>query len=157
MMKYSLLLCFLIPTCMGIRHSFNVTSSPFDEHLDERIYSLYDPSDPFPLDPFTALLMVSYCCPQTKFAKVMFSQVSVCPRGGGVCPIARWDTPPTRGRHPPGSRRLPGSRHPPATDTPCTVHAGRWGKQAGGTHPTGMHSCSILFLILIGFFTNTQH
>ena len=26
-----------------------------------------------------------FYCPQIKFAKVMFSQVSVCPRGGGVC------------------------------------------------------------------------
>ena len=29
----------------------------------------------------------SYYCPQTKFAKVMFSQVSVCPQGGlDLCP-----------------------------------------------------------------------
>ena len=26
-----------------------------------------------------------FTCPQTKFAKVMFLQVSVCPQGGGVC------------------------------------------------------------------------
>ena len=45
---------------------------------------------------------------QTKFAKVMFSQVSVCPRGG-VCPIACWntqplgaDTPSTPGADSPG-------------------------------------------------------
>ena len=31
--------------------------------------------------------------PQTKFANVMFSQVSVCPQGD-VSPIACWDTPP---------------------------------------------------------------
>ena len=43
-----------------------------------------------------------YYRPQTKFVKVMFPQVSVCPQGA-VCPIAYWDTPPrTRGRHPPG-------------------------------------------------------
>ena len=28
-------------------------------------------------------------------------------------------------------------RYPPSG----TVHAGRYGQQAGGTHPTGMHSC----------------
>ena len=39
--------------------------------------------------------------------------MSVCPRGGGV-----------PGQVPPGA-----------------VHAGRYGQQAGGTHPTGMHSC----------------
>ena len=50
----------------------------------------------------------NFYCPQTKFAKVMFSQVSVCP--------------------PPG-------RHTPPADTTG------YGQQAGGTHPTGMHSC----------------
>ena len=30
---------------------------------------------------------VGYCyCLQTKFVKVMFSHVFVCPRGGGLCP-----------------------------------------------------------------------
>ena len=37
--------------------------------------------------------------------------------------------------------RPPGSRHPPG-HRPCAVHAGRYGQQAGGTHPTGMHTCS---------------
>ena len=47
----------------------------------------------------------------------------------------------------------PGSRHPlsrchvweqtpPRADTPCAVHAGRYGQQASGRHPTGMHTCS---------------
>ena len=58
--------------------------------------------------------------PQTMFVKVMFSQVSVCPQGG-VWPIACWDTPP--GRHPP---------------VQCMLG---YIQQAGGTHPTGMHSC----------------
>ena len=37
--------------------------------------------------------------------------------------------------HPPGqtSHRLQTS--------PCAVHSGRYGQQAGGTHPPGMHSC----------------
>ena len=36
----------------------------------------------------------------------------------------------------------PQSRRPPGADTPSpTVHAGRYGQQAGGTHPTGMHTC----------------
>ena len=26
------------------------------------------------------------------------------------------------------------------------MHAGRYGQQVGGTHPTGMHSCLALFL-----------
>ena len=55
--------------------------------------------------------------PQTKFAKVMFSQVSVCPWGGVSAPLHA-------GIHPPG----------PEADTPLAgtprhtppVHAGIW-------------------------------
>ena len=64
--------------------------------------------------------------------KVMFSQVSVCPQGGGVHPL---------GRHPPGQRHTHTSRHPSAwADTPPPP---RWQMvtAADGTHPTGMHSC----------------
>ena len=39
-------------------------------------------------------------------------------------------------RAPPRSRP-PWTRHPP----PCTVHAGRYGQQAGGMHPTGVQYC----------------
>ena len=58
---------------------------------------------------------------QTKFAKVMFLHVSVYPQG----------------RYPPLDRYPPPGQVPP----PGTVPAGRYGQQAGGTHPTGMHSC----------------
>ena len=67
-----------------------------------------------------------YYRPQTKFVKVMFSQVSVCPRGGGVCPIACWDTPSPLGKTPPRVDTPPG----PEADTPLgqtpppAVHAG---------------------------------
>ena len=67
--------------------------------------------------------------PQTKFAKVMFLHLSVSHsvhRGG------TWaGTPP--GRYTPWAGTPPGA-----------VHAGRYGQQAGSTHPTGMHSCLIL-------------
>ena len=93
-----------------------------------------------------------YYRPQTKFAKVMFSQVSVCPRWG-VCPIACWDTHTrSRGRNPdPGpAADTPLGRHlsladTPQADTPCTVYAGRYGQQAGGTHPTN----AFLFRIIL--------
>ena len=44
-------------------------------------------------------------------------------------------TPPhrTRGRHPPG-----------------TVRAGKYGQQAGGTHPTGMYSCFLFMVLILG-------
>ena len=64
--------------------------------------------------------------PQRSWGKVIFSQVSVIP----------WDqvhTPLGPGTYPPGPGTPPGS--------PGAVHAGRYGQQAGGTHPTGMHSC----------------
>ena len=57
----------------------------------------------------------TYYRPQTKFAKVVFSQVSVCPQGGGICPIACWDTPLARDQ-----RQTP----PSWADAPCKVHAG---------------------------------
>ena len=56
--------------------------------------------------------------PQTKFAKVMFSQVSVCPRGGGSAPLhagihTPWaDTP--LGRHPLRQTPVYAGIHPPA-------------------------------------------
>ena len=30
---------------------------------------------------------------------------------------------------------------PKSRPLPCAVHAGRYGQQAGGMHPTGMQSC----------------
>ena len=51
-----------------------------------------------------------------------------------------WDHPPDQVVHPPG----PGN--PPRG----AVHAGRYGQQAGGTHPTGMHSCYLLFHDVLG-------
>ena len=52
-----------------------------------------------------------------------------------------WDQIP-HGADPPGPG-TPWSRHPsPGPGAPpCTVHAGRYGQQAGGMHPTGMQSC----------------
>ena len=47
---------------------------------------------------------------------------SFCSQEGGVCLSACWDTPPR-------------------SSTPRAVHAGRYGQQASGTHPTGMHTC----------------
>ena len=60
--------------------------------------------------------------------------------------------PSPRNRHPPPLRpeNSPWSRHPPpppGADTPPSraVHAGRYGQQAGGMHPTGMQSCLFVF------------
>ena len=70
----------------------------------------------------------------------------------------REQTPPPRTRHPPGSRHprgpdTPEDQTPTRADTnqeqtpprsrhnPCAFHAGISGQQAGGTQPTGMHTC----------------
>ena len=46
-------------------------------------------------------------------------------------------TPPPRDQvHPQTRYTTPGTRY-----TPRAVHAGRYEQRAGGTHPTGMHSC----------------
>ena len=67
--------------------------------------------------------------------------------GPGTPPGTRY-TPETRYTpwyqvHPPGPGMPWYQVHPPPRTryTPQTVHAGRYGQQAGGTHPTGMHSC----------------
>ena len=83
----------------------------------------------------------------------MFLHVSVILFTGGLphCMLGYRDPPGTRGRHPPsgpGTPRPLEQTSPPGTGTfprcrhpPSAVHAGRYGQQAGGTHPTGMQSC----------------
>ena len=72
-----------------------------------------------------------YYRPQTKFAKAMFLRLSVSHsvHSGEVCLNACWDTPPGPGtpleQTPP---EIPRDQEPPL----CTVHAGRYGQQAGG-------------------------
>ena len=69
--------------------------------------------------------------------------------------LGRYPPPPDQ-VHPPGSGTPPnqvpslGPGTPPEPGalpgtrcTPRAVHGGRYGQQAGGTHPTGMHSCVI--------------
>ena len=84
--------------------------------------------------------------PQTKFAKVMFLQVCVCPQGGawsrggawsqGGCLL--WGVPALGGAWGGAwSRGRRGVDPPPEMAT-----------AAGGMHPTGMHSCSIVQILL---------
>ena len=67
---------------------------------------------------------------QKKFgARLCFSHLSVIlSTWEGVNPSMQWD------RHPPGQTPHPG-KHPPPSDTTG------YSEQAGGTHPTGMHTC----------------
>ena len=78
--------------------------------------------------------------PQTKFAKVMFSQVSVCQQGVSA-PLHAGYTP-LLDRHPqadtPWADTPPGRHTPPGQTSP-----GQTPPWVGGTHPIGMHSCFI--------------
>ena len=98
------------------------------------------------------LVMVpkSFYRPQTKFAKVMFSQVPVCPQGvGGVClwsQAVSASGPQRRGRHSPGqtppySVQTPPGQTPPWADTPSQtdVPTGQT-PPLGKTAPLGGHS-----------------
>ena len=85
--------------------------------------------------------------PKTKCAKVMFLHVSVCPQGGVRTPP--WAGTPTQAVTPPGQVHSPWAGAPqqvhPGAGTPHgAVHAGRYGQQAGSTHPTRMYFCCIL-------------
>ena len=92
--------------------------------------------------------------PQRSWGNVIFSEE--CAKNSvhsGVCPVACWDTPPRPEADPLGPEastprttgRQPPRADPSRADTPfSTVHAGRYGQQAGGMHPTGMHTCCIV-------------
>ena len=72
------------------------------------------------------------------WGKVIFSVACVknsVDRGAASVPAG---IPP-----PPPARQTPLARQTPSgkADPPCEVHAGRYGQQAGGMHPTGMQSC----------------
>ena len=77
----------------------------------------------------------------------MFSQVPVCPHRGVSAPLPAGIHPPDQRQTPPGADTPPGPEAdtPLGPDTPPAVHAVRYGQQAGGTHPTGMHTCFKIF------------
>ena len=116
--------------------------------------------------------------PQRSFAKVMFLQVCVCPRGGlsipaclaggipaclaaglqGVCYPSmhcRWYPSMLCNRSPgglfwggvpvPRGVSAPGGAGIPACTEATPLPQGETATAADGTHPTGMHSCSVCF------------
>ena len=90
--------------------------------------------------------------PQQSWGKVMFLHMSVILFMGGSAPLhagihpqdqrqaPRWSRHPTQDQAPPRAD-TPEQTSPQDQAPPSTVHAGRYGQQAGGTHPTGMQSC----------------
>ena len=81
--------------------------------------------------------------PQTKFVQVMFLHVSVILSTEGEY----------LGRYPLAGTSLPCRYTPPLAGNPTDRYTPRpqcmlgYGQQAGGTHPTGMHSCFIYFFV----------
>ena len=69
--------------------------------------------------------------PQTKFAKVAFLHVSVI--------LSTGESASVHAAIPLGADTPPVAEPPP----PRSSASGRYDQQAGGTHPTGMHSCLI--------------
>ena len=73
----------------------------------------------------------------------MFLHLSVSHSVHGVCASVHVGIYTRPKQTPP-----PGADTPLVGDTPeehidpYTVHAGKYGQQAGGTHPTGMHNCN---------------
>ena len=86
----------------------------------------------------------------------MFLHPSLCSQEGCVCPIACWDTQPPAAdtplrKHPhrqtPPGQTHPLGRHPTRrTPPPADSNTTGYGQQAGGTHPTGMHTCFKVYL-----------
>ena len=59
----------------------------------------------------------------------------------GYPPPGKADPPPDKADTPPPGKQTPQrpwQGDPPTRRPPCPVHAGRYGQQAGGMHPTGM-------------------
>ena len=77
------------------------------------------------------------------WGKVIFSHLSVIlfTVDEGGLPQGMLGFAPPRSRHPTLGADTPWSRHTPGAGIPHAVHAGRYGQQAGGTHPTEMQSC----------------
>ena len=53
----------------------------------------------------------------------------------GIHTPTPWEQTPPQEADNPQKQALPPEQTPP-----CAVHAGRYGQQAGGTHPAGMHT-----------------
>ena len=88
---------------------------------------------------FFRLLLGPLCLlpPATKLGQCYaFTCVCDSVRRGGLphCMLGYTDSPQDQRQTPPGTRH-----------NPSAVHAGRDGQQAGGMHPTGMQSCSLVF------------
>ena len=85
---------------------------------------------------------------------VMFSKVSVCPRGEATIHPPNYPPgpypPPPRQEHTPQDHTSQDHtpRSYPQLLTPSGGHH-TYGRQAGSTHPTGMHSCFVIVFFFL--------
>ena len=124
------------------------------------------------------MLSIYHCRPQRSCCELIFSGACVKNSVWGVPgQVPLWARTPKAGAapgqvHPPGRYTPPGQVLPPGRYSPwegtppppSTVHAGRYGQQVGGTHPTGMQSfvevCfkSVHLFVNIGlYFVSIRH
>ena len=106
------------------------------------------------------------------WGKVIFLHLSVILFTGGRGGTPRQVHP--LGRYPPGQVHTPWAGTPPRQvhpragtpqagtppwvgTPPWAVHAGRYGQQAGGTHPTGMHFCWFIGTFFRGFWQRKEY
>ena len=100
--------------------------------------SYIDENTPKVLSPFYIGESIIYYRPQTKFAKVMFLQVSVCPQGGAC---VSHGMPPGIHARPPGNHTCP-----PASTRPRQPRTPPWHPRmppGSHTHPPGIHACPL--------------
>ena len=86
-----------------------------------------------------------YLPPATKLGQgYVFTLVCDSVHGGWGCLSQCMLMIPPWEQTPPGADTAPGADTPREQTTPRAVYVGRYGQQAGCTHPTGMHTCSTL-------------
>ena len=108
------------------------------------------------LEPMIACLFGLLRPANEVWGKVIFLHMSVSHSvhiggGGSTWAGTPWQVHPPgrytpRQVHPPWQVHSSGQIHPPAGSPPAMQAGIR--QQAGGTHPTGMHFCQIMFLIM---------
>ena len=112
-----------------------------------KVYTITFLSPYSQLYPVGLITLLLFLPPATKLGQGnIFSSVcqEFCPRGESA-PLHAGIPP--RADPPSGSRHPSGTSSPPDQAPPGAVHAGRYGHQAGGTHPTGMQSCCLCIFL----------
>ena len=104
----------------------------FDEEQSQFNCSIYELASPYLISKIISLKWVTESVITARPGQV--ARVKNPVHRGGLPQCMLGYPPPSR--HPRKQTPTPQKQTPP-----CTVHAGRYGQQAGGMHPTGMQSC----------------